>query len=111
MPKLPVGEISFLDLRTTYVPNITRNSNRGSIMAYSVFSQFWITGLIGALLISCFLITDNRAWNPKQPIVLGGKPALLFPIRWQIAIHSGWSRRKQKEGLFQGNRVGEYYLG
>jgi hypothetical protein len=26
--------------------------------------------------------------------LLGGKPALLFPFGWQIAVQMGWSKRK-----------------
>lgn len=43
------GGITFLDLRSTHVPDIARNGNQASIMAYSMFSQFWVTGRIGAL--------------------------------------------------------------
>jgi len=37
---------------------------------------------------------------PKSPILRGGKPALLFPFGWQIAVQMGWSRGKQEKGLF-----------
>jgi hypothetical protein len=88
------GEISFLDLRTALDPNIARNGNQGSILAYSRFGRFLVTGLIGALLITFFRIPVIRAWNQKSPIFWGGKPALLFPIGWQIVFQMGWSREK-----------------
>jgi hypothetical protein len=43
--------------------------------------------------------------------LLGEKPALLFPIGWQIAIHLGWSRRKQKRPFFGGDGFWEQVLG
>jgi hypothetical protein len=90
----------FPDLLSPYVLNRAQNGNRGSIRAYSLFGRFLVTGLIGALLITFFRIPGIRAWNQKSPVLRGGKPALLFPIGWQIAVQMGCSRRKGKEGLF-----------
>jgi hypothetical protein len=76
------------------VPNQAQNGNQGSILAYSLFGRFMVTGLIGALLIIFFRIPAIRTWNPKSPFLRGGKPALLFPFGWQIAVQMGWSRGK-----------------
>jgi hypothetical protein len=99
------GETSFLDLRTTHDPNIARNGNLGSIQAYSLFGRFLVTGLIGALLSTFFRIPVIRAWNQKSPVLRGGKPALLFPIGWQIAVQMGWSRGKGKRRAVLGMAV------
>jgi hypothetical protein len=53
-----------------------------------------VTGLIGALLTPYFQIPGIQDRNPKSPVLLGEKPALLFPIGWQIAVQMGWSRGK-----------------
>jgi hypothetical protein len=53
-----------------------------------------VNGLIGALLSTYFRIPVIRAWNQKYPILRGGKPVLLFPFGWQIAVQMGWSRGK-----------------
>jgi hypothetical protein len=53
-----------------------------------------VTGLIGALLSTFFRIQSIRAWNPKSPVLRGGKPTLLFPFGWQIVFQMGWSRGK-----------------
>jgi predicted benzoate:H+ symporter BenE len=76
----------FLDLLFPYVSNQSQNGNQGSILAYSLFGRFLVTGLIGALLSTFFQIPVIRAWNPKSPVLRGGKPVLLFPIGWQIAV-------------------------
>jgi len=89
------GEISFLELLFSNVLNLAQNGNQGSILAYSLFGQFLVTGLIGAFLITFFLIPVIRVWNQKLPILRGGKPALLFPFGWQIAVQMGWSRQKK----------------
>jgi hypothetical protein len=88
------GETSFLELLLSIVLNLAQNGNQGSILTYSLFGQFLVTGLIGAFLITFFRIPGIRAWNQKSPVLRGGKPALLFPIGWQIAVQMGWSRGK-----------------
>ena len=79
-----------------YISNRAQNGNQGSIWAYSLFGRFLVTGLIGAFLITFFRIPCIRAWNQKSPILRGGKPALLVPFGWQIAVQMGWSRQKWK---------------
>jgi hypothetical protein len=79
-------------------PKKTQNDNQGSILAYSLFGQFLVTGRIGALLTPYFRITDIWAWNPKSPIFRGGKPALIFPFGWQIIFEMGLSRGKTGKG-------------
>jgi len=71
------------------VPNQAQNGNQGSILAYSLFGRFMVTGLIGALLIIFFRIPAIRTWDPKSPFLRGGKPALLFPFGWQIVVRMG----------------------
>jgi hypothetical protein len=80
-----------LELLFSTVLNLAQNGNQGSILAYSLFGRFMVTGLIGALLIIFFRIPGIRAWNQKSPVLRGGKPALLFPFGWQIAVQMGWS--------------------
>ncbi|MDD1698907.1 MAG: hypothetical protein LUQ36_11130 [Methanoregula sp.] len=75
--------------------NKAQNGNKGSILAYSLFGRFMVTGLIGALLTSYFQIPGIWAWNPKSPILRGGPPALLFPFGWQIVVQMGRSREKK----------------
>jgi hypothetical protein len=75
---------------------MAQNSNPGSIWAYSFFRPVLVTGLIEALLTQYFQILAIRAGNPKSPMLRGGKPALLFPIGWQIDVQMGWSRGKGK---------------
>jgi len=82
----------FPDLLFPYIPNRAQNDNRGSILAYSLFGRFLVTGFIGAFLNPYFQIPGIWAWNPKSPILRGEKPALLFPFGWQIAVQMGWSR-------------------
>jgi hypothetical protein len=76
---------------------LPRNGNQGSILAYSCFGLFLVTGLIGALLTPYFLIPCIWALNPKLPLLRGGKPALLFPIGWQIVVQMGWSRGNERK--------------
>jgi hypothetical protein len=56
---------------------------------YLLFGRILVTGLIGAVLIAFFQIMGILARNPKSPVLRGGKPALLFPIGWQIAVQVG----------------------
>jgi hypothetical protein len=100
----------FSDLPFSHISNKAQNSNQDSIQAYSLFGRFLVTGLIGALLTPYFQISCIRAWNPKSPVLRGGKPALLFPFGWQITVQMGWSRGKTGkkacfEGEFQGSRT------
>jgi hypothetical protein len=68
---------------------MAQNGNQSTIQAYSLFGPVPVTGLIGALLIIFFPIPGIRAQNLKSPILLGEKPALLFPIGWQIVSLMG----------------------
>jgi len=70
-----------------------------------------MTGLIGPHLTPYFRITDTLAWNPKSPVLRGGKPALLFPFGWQTSLFMGWSIGKRKkacfgDGVFGGSMAG-----
>jgi hypothetical protein len=65
------GEISFLDLRTALDPNIARNGNQGSILAYSRFGRFLVTGLIGD--------TCNTGLESEIPDFSGRKTGLIIP--------------------------------
>jgi hypothetical protein len=56
-------------------------------------------------LNTIFPISGLRAQNPKQPIILGEKPASLFPFGWPIVSYMGWSMGKWKEGLFWGSGI------
>jgi hypothetical protein len=78
------------------ISNKAQNGNQGSILVYSLFGRFLVTGLIEALLTQYFQILAIRAWNPKSPMLRGKKPALLFPFGGQIAVQTGWSRGKGK---------------
>jgi hypothetical protein len=91
------GEISFLDLLFHHVPNRAQNGNQGLILAYPLFWRFMVTGLMGAFLILYFPITGIRAWNQKSPVLLAEKPALLFPIGWQIVFRMGWSSGNERK--------------
>ena len=62
----------FLDRLFQNMSNEAQNGNKGSILAYSLFGRFMVTGLIGALLTSYFQIPGIWAWNPKSPILRGG---------------------------------------
>jgi hypothetical protein len=86
----------FLDILSLKVPNRAQNGNQGSIRKYSLFGRLTVTGLIGASLSTFFRIPGIRDWNPKSPVLRGGKPALLFPIGWQIVFEMGWSKGKGK---------------
>ena len=86
----------FSDLPFSHVSNMAQNSNLGSTWAYSFFRPVLVTGLIEALLTQYFQILAIRAGNPKLPLLRGRKPALLFPIGWQIVVQTGWSRGKGK---------------
>ena len=97
------GEHSFLDLRPPHYSNIARNGNRDSKQSYFISRLLPVTGLNGALLIPFFWITDIWDRNPKSPILRGGKPTLIFPFGWRIAVHLGFGR-ETKKGLFLGCR-------
>jgi hypothetical protein len=77
------GEHSFLDLLTTYVPKNARNGNQGLKQGYFISRLFPVTGLNGALLTPCFRITDIWAGNQKSPILMEGKPTLIFPFGFE----------------------------
>jgi hypothetical protein len=46
----------FFDLILFHVSKKAQNGNRGTILAYSIFRQVRVTGLIGAFLIIFLLI-------------------------------------------------------
>jgi hypothetical protein len=93
-------KIPFFDLVSPYISNRARNANPGLIRAYRFFGKFMITALIGVFLKACFRITDYPVPNQKQEILLGEKPALLFPIGWLIFSHVTWSSRRIENPLF-----------
>ena len=58
----PTVKITFLDLQTTHDPNIARNRNLGSRVAYFVLAWHFLTGLNGAFLVMVFRIYDYWAF-------------------------------------------------
>jgi hypothetical protein len=89
--------IVFPDLLTPYISEKAQNSNQDSIRAHLVFSTVPVTGLIGALLIIYFQIIEIQAYYLKSPILLGEKPASLFPIGWQIpGLIGQYFRQREK---------------
>jgi hypothetical protein len=79
----------FFDLIIPHVRKMAQNDNPGSILPYQVSGRVPVTGLIRVLLIAFSRITDFRDQNRKQPVLPGGKPALLFPIGWRIVPAMG----------------------
>jgi hypothetical protein len=61
----PTVEISFLSLQTTHDPDIARNGNMGSKLAYFVLAWSFPTGLNGAFLSMVFRICDYWAYNQE----------------------------------------------
>jgi len=73
------------DLLIPHEPKWAQNGNKDSVRVYLVFSTVPVTGLIGALLSMNFQIIEIRAYNLKLSVLLGEKPAFLFPFGWQIS--------------------------
>jgi len=74
----------FLGLHPLRFSNIARNGNQASIQAYQNFGGAPVTGLNRGFLESCFRITDYPVRNTELRAIRGEKPALIFPIGWQI---------------------------
>ena len=73
-------------------------------MAYSIFAQSWVTGLIRAFLTPIFRITDILAWNPKSADFAAKKTGLIIPY-WVANLLADQTylneRRSRKQGVLR----------
>jgi hypothetical protein len=79
-----MDEILFFGPASAHISNVHGMTIQAQFRHNTFFCRFSVTALIGAFLKACFRITDYPAPNPEPEILLGEKPALLFPIGWPI---------------------------
>jgi len=82
-----------------------QTGNPGPVWAYLPRKRGFMTGLNRAFLNTFFPITGIRAQNPKQTMLLSGKPASLNPFVWPIVVIRELRSVEWEKDLFWGIRI------
>lgn len=98
------GMKSLFGLQHSHFSDIARIGNQGSIGAFQIFGGVSGTGLNRGFSGSCFRITDYPVRNAKRRIMRGEKPALIFPIGWQIGSWTAFGTRVNRGFWFTVSR-------